>query len=266
MSTRGDCKGFGCKQVWIPITLVSTFVLLGAVLITVGTRSRWTLCRGWLDKNSETPVMLNFGNHMRISERDVLQVIGDPSGENVIAIGTSTVYKGVLPGGEISALKKVLPSNDVAGEGAMGELVKEAEILAKLRHKNILKCRSIYFSLDHKALILEYMCGGSLHKRLHEMEQCQLTWQRRLQVAMGVAQGMKYLHHDFPEPLIHRDLKPSNILLDEDFEPKVSDFEISKFANPGRGMEVTASTLCGTIGYMPPGNLQFVCLMLTCFK
>jgi serine/threonine protein kinase len=85
------------------------------------------------------------------------------------------------------------------------------------------------------------------------MNECRLPWKKRLNLAVGVAQGMKYLHHDLSEPIIHGDLKPSNIFLDADLEPKVGDFGVSRFVGVHKDGMASASTICGTVGYMPPG-------------
>jgi serine/threonine protein kinase len=135
--------------------------------------------------------------------------------------------------------------------------------MSKLRHRNILKVLGCYRSQEVVALIAEYMPKASLHDHLYPSSDdkhppCELNWEKRLDIAVGVAHGLVYLHNQFHEPIIHRDLKPSNILLDEALEVNLGDFGISRFVNPDRDGEKSASALCGTVGYIPPGNIFLV--------
>lgn len=159
------------------MAVMGALVILGAVLTMLAIRSCWTVNRVGGGDNAEKPMVLSFATTVGFSKSDVLRAI-NPRGDNVIGVGArSIVYKGDLPEGENFALKMLLPTNDTVASTMtgdvdgltsqrIGELVKEAEILAKLRHRNILKCLGFYSNLGSKALILEYMSAGSLHKHL----------------------------------------------------------------------------------------------------
>ncbi|XP_057470100.1 receptor protein-tyrosine kinase CEPR2-like isoform X2 [Actinidia eriantha] len=130
----------------------------------------------------------------------------------------------------------------------------EMEILGKIRHKNVLK---LYASLTKEGssfLVFEYMENGNLFESLHrEIKggQPELDWFQRHRIALGVAKGLAYLHHDCFPPIIHRDVKSTNILLDDDYEPKIADFGVAKVAEESpEGSE--ASCFAGTHGYIAP--------------
>ncbi|GLT65205.1 hypothetical protein SLA2020_376490 [Shorea laevis] len=169
--------------------------------------------------------------------------------------GSGTVYKIELKSGEVVAVKKMwtVKTKDSAPEDrlAWDKVFKtEVETLGSIRHKNIVKLYSYFSSLDCSLLVYEYMPNGNLWDALHE-GWIHLDWPTRHQIALGVAQGMAYLHHGLTPAIIHRDIKSTNILLDVDYQPKVADFGIAKVLQ-ARGKDSTTTVIAGTYGYMAP--------------
>ncbi|KAG6544941.1 hypothetical protein Mapa_013633 [Marchantia paleacea] len=190
---------------------------------------------------------------LKLSAESLKRATEDFSAEYLIGEGAGTrVYKVVLPeSGQIFAAK-VLHSGRSAKRYEK-HLLEECKTLGKLRHRNVLRVLGFCSSAELKAAILEYMPNGSLHNHLHGHPPTgNLSWETRLNIALGVAHGLIYLHEEFPEPIIHRDLKPMNVLLDNDLEPKICDSGLGKFVYHHEAGEATAAALCGTIGYIPP--------------
>ncbi|CAA6660166.1 unnamed protein product [Spirodela intermedia] len=126
----------------------------------------------------------------------------------------------------------------------------EMDILGKVKHRNIVKLYACVAKGSSNYLVLEYMPKGNLHEALRREAKggkTELDWQRRHKIALGAAQGIMYLHHDCSPAIIHRDIKSTNILLEEDYEPKIADFGISRLAG-----DADSSRLAGTLGYMAP--------------
>ncbi|XP_047052517.1 receptor protein-tyrosine kinase CEPR1-like [Lolium rigidum] len=181
--------------------------------------------------------------------------------------GSGTVYKIELSSGELVAVKKLWVSSSKQNQKHRGgwgggeedegrELRTEVETLGSIRHKNIVKLYCCYSGADSNLLVYEYMPNGNLWDALHGGGWGFLDWPTRRRVAIGVAQGLAYLHHDLLFAIVHRDVKSSNILLDADFEPKVADFGIAKViqATASSRGDTTASTttIAGTYGYLAP--------------
>ncbi|KAI5076291.1 hypothetical protein GOP47_0008356 [Adiantum capillus-veneris] len=115
-----------------------------------------------------------------------------------------------------------------------------------------------------KAIILEFIPNKSVEYWLHEHDVSEgaiLTWNQRLGIVKGVAQGLVYLHHDYDkECIVHCDLKPSNILLGQDMQPHIADFGIARIlqhpgidANDAANASTWSTIFQGSIGYVPPG-------------
>ncbi|XP_061359394.1 receptor protein-tyrosine kinase CEPR2 [Gastrolobium bilobum] len=133
-------------------------------------------------------------------------------------------------------------------------LAAEMEILGKIRHRNILKLYACLLKGGSNLLVFEYMPNGNLFQVLHRQikdGKPELDWNQRYKIALGAAKGIAYLHHDCSPPVIHRDIKSSNILLDEDYEPKIADFGIARFAEKSNN-QLSYSCLAGTYGYIAP--------------
>ncbi|CAJ1973926.1 unnamed protein product [Sphenostylis stenocarpa] len=155
--------------------------------------------------------------------------------------------------GEYVAVKKIWNCKDV-DDKLEKEFQAEVEILGNIRHSNIVKLLCCYSSENSKLLVYEYMENQSLDKWLHAEKKTSptgLSWPTRLNIAIGAAQGLCYMHHECSPPVIHRDVKSSNILLDSEFRAKIADFGLAKMlAKPGELH--TMSTLAGSFGYIPP--------------
>uniref|UniRef100_A0A5B7AY51 Putative receptor-like protein kinase HAIKU2 n=2 Tax=Davidia involucrata TaxID=16924 RepID=A0A5B7AY51_DAVIN len=163
--------------------------------------------------------------------------------------GTGKIYRLDLKkdGGTV-AVKQLWKRNGVK------VLAAEMEILGKIRHRNVLKLYACLMKGGSSFLVLEYMENGNLFEALHrEIKggQPELDWQQRYRIALGTAKGLAYLHHDCFPSIIHRDIKSTNILLDEDYEPKIADFGVSKTAE-GSLWVSESSCFAGTYGYMAP--------------
>ena len=152
-------------------------------------------------------------------------------------------------------MKKIWNRKDV-DDKLEKEFLAEVEILGNIRHSNIVKLLCCYASEDSKLLVYEYMENQSLDKWLHGKKKTSpsgLSWPTRLNIAIGVAQGLYYMHHECSPPVIHRDVKSSNILMDSEYRAKIADFGLAKMLAK-LGEPHTMSALAGSFGYIPPGK------------
>ncbi|XP_052734868.1 G-type lectin S-receptor-like serine/threonine-protein kinase B120 isoform X3 [Vigna angularis] len=162
--------------------------------------------------------------------------------------GFGPVYKGKLPGGEQIAVKRL---SRRSGQG-LEEFKNEMMLIAKLQHRNLVRLMGCSIQGEEKLLVYEYMPNKSLDCFLFDpFKQTQLDWRRRFEIIEGIARGLLYLHRDSRLRIIHRDLKASNILLDENMNPKISDFGLARIFG-GNQNEANTNRVVGTYGYMAP--------------
>ncbi|KAF6144324.1 hypothetical protein GIB67_024551 [Kingdonia uniflora] len=164
--------------------------------------------------------------------------------------GFGRVYKGRLEnGGQLSAIKQ-LDRNGLQGNR---EFLVEVLMLSLLHHQNLVNLIGYCADGDQRLLVYEYMPLGSLEDHLLDLpdDQKPLGWFTRMKIATGAAKGLEYLHDKANPPVIYRDLKASNILLDEEFNPKLSDFGLAKLGPIGDKVHVS-SRVMGTYGYCAP--------------
>uniref|UniRef100_A0A5B7ATE7 Protein kinase domain-containing protein n=1 Tax=Davidia involucrata TaxID=16924 RepID=A0A5B7ATE7_DAVIN len=162
--------------------------------------------------------------------------------------GFGSVYWGQLWDGSQIAVKRL----KVWSNKAEMEFAVEVEILARVRHKNLLSLRGYCAEGQERLIVYDYMPNLSLLSHLHGQHsaECLLDWNRRMNIAIGSAEGIAYLHHHATPHIIHRDIKASNVLLDSDFQAQVADFGFAKLI-PDGATHVT-TRVKGTLGYLAP--------------
>ncbi|KAL6999007.1 Receptor-like protein kinase BRI1-like 3 [Sarracenia purpurea var. burkii] len=169
--------------------------------------------------------------------------------------GFGEVYKAQLRDGCVVAIKKLI---HVTGQGDR-EFMAEMETIGKIKHRNLVPLLGYCKIGEERLLVYEYMKWGSLESVLHERAKgengSKLNWEARKKIAIGSARGLAFLHHSCIPHIIHRDMKSSNVLLDEDFEARVSDFGMARLVN-ALDTHLSVSTLAGTPGYVPPEYYQ----------
>uniref|UniRef100_A0ACD5WXF3 Uncharacterized protein n=1 Tax=Avena sativa TaxID=4498 RepID=A0ACD5WXF3_AVESA len=137
-------------------------------------------------------------------------------------------------------------------EGAQGhkEWLAEVIFLGQFRHTNLVKLIGYCCEEENRLLVYEYMAKGSLENHLFKKFPPVLSWSTRLNIAVGAAKGLAFLH-DADKPVIYRDFKTSNILLDPDYKAKLSDFGLAKDGPEGDDTHVSTRVM-GTHGYAAP--------------
>ncbi|XP_066395776.1 LRR receptor-like serine/threonine-protein kinase FEI 1 [Miscanthus floridulus] len=192
-----------------------------------------------------------FHGDLPYSSKDILEKLETMDEENIIgAGGFGTVYKLAMDDGNVFALKRIVKTN----EGLDRFFDRELEILGSVKHRYLVNLRGYCNSPSSKLLIYDYLPGGSLDEVLHEKSE-QLDWDARINIILGAAKGLSYLHHDCSPRIIHRDIKSSNILLDGNFEARVSDFGLAKLLEDEESHITTI--VAGTFGYLAPEYMQF---------
>ncbi|XAR61907.1 Non-specific serine/threonine protein kinase [Bertholletia excelsa] len=169
--------------------------------------------------------------------------------ENVIGEGGyGIVYRGVLEDNTRVAVKNLLNNRGQAEK----EFKVEVEAIGRVRHKNLVRLLGYCAEGAQRMLVYEYVDNGNLEQWLHgDVGPCSpLSWDIRMNIVLGTAKGLTYLHEGLEPKVVHRDIKSSNILLDKQWNPKLSDFGLAKLLGSERNYVTTR--VMGTFGYVAP--------------
>ncbi|KAG2565159.1 cysteine-rich receptor-like protein kinase 6 isoform X2 [Panicum virgatum] len=253
-------KGKKKKQLWI----VSIIVPLVSIFLCI-------FCLGWIRNRRKGKLKLQeqpMVNLTRVEDVSSLWTIQDTDSEFTMFDfhqivestdnfcdenklgqgGFGAVYKGQLPNGLEIAVKRLASQS---GQGFV-EFTNEIHLIAKLQHINLVRLLGCCVQGEEHILIYEYMQNKSLDFFIFDVTRARLlTWDKRLNIIDGIAQGLLYLHKLSRLRIIHRDLKASNILLDSDMNPKISDFGLAKIFS-SNAIQGNTNRVVGTYGYMAP--------------
>ncbi|RDX66078.1 putative serine/threonine-protein kinase, partial [Mucuna pruriens] len=178
--------------------------------------------------------------------------------QNVIGEGGyGIVYRGLLPDGTKVAVKNLLNNKGQAER----EFKVEVEAIGRVRHKNLVRLLGYCVEGAYRMLVYEYVDNGNLEQWLHGDvgPVSPLKWDNRMNIILGTAKGLAYLHEGLEPKVVHRDVKSSNILLDRQWNSKVSDFGLAKLLYSEHSYVTTR--VMGTFGYVAP---EYACTgMLT---
>ncbi|XP_042758517.1 probable serine/threonine-protein kinase PBL1 isoform X2 [Lactuca sativa] len=190
-------------------------------------------------------------DHLKIQMEDIISATDNFNPTKLIGRGGfGPVYKGelsLLTGPTMVAFKRLDPR---LGQGNI-EFWKEILMLSDCKHENLVSLLHFSIEGDERVLVYEYASHGSLD---HYLSDSSLTWEQRLHICIGVAHSLKYLHDPMKtqQIVLHRDIKSANILLDEQWNAKVSDFGLSKIWPANQTRSYLFSHPVGTQGYCDP--------------
>ncbi|TVU24325.1 hypothetical protein EJB05_26756, partial [Eragrostis curvula] len=246
-------------KLWI----IATTVSLVAALIC------FMLCFGWIRRhrkgkmslkdrlkvNLHQDEVLEWGVEQSNSElkifdfSQVFQATKEFSEENKLGQGGfGPVYKGQFNDGLEMAVKRLASHS---GQG-FREFKNEVQLIAKLQHRNLVRLLGCCSQGEEKMLVYEYLANKSLDFFIFdETRRILLSWNRRLMIIEGIAQGLLYLHKHSRLRVIHRDIKASNVLLDYEMNPKISDFGLARMFSSD-DTDGNTKRVVGTYGYMAP--------------
>ncbi|KAL7147354.1 hypothetical protein ABFS83_06G102200 [Erythranthe nasuta] len=252
--------GFNCQfQYWGIIVGAYGFIVVGAILalrflcgfpFLVGIVAyKWRRRHLSTDKSIEeflqsqnnlTPIKYTYSQIKKMTN-NFNQRLGEG------AFGT--VYKGKLRSGPHVAVK--ITTQSTASEQ---EFISEVGTIGLIHHVNVVQLIGFCLEGSKCALVYEFLPNGSLDRYIFSQQGIEargLKYEKMYEIALGMARGIDYLHRGCDMQILHFDIKPHNVLLDENFNPKISDFGLAKlYPTDGGAVNLTAAR--GTMGYMAP--------------
>ncbi|VVB17156.1 unnamed protein product [Arabis nemorensis] len=255
-----DCRKVLGSSKRLPGKILAMVIVIAVLLLAITLLVTFFVIRDHTRKQRrrrglETWKLTSF-HRVDFAESDILSNLME---HNVIGSGGSgKVYKIFTESsGQYVAVKRIW-GNKKVDQKLEKEFIAEVEILGTIRHANIVKLLCCISREDSKLLVYEYMEKRSLDQWLHgkkkrgTVEADNLSWPQRLNIAVGAAQGLCYMHHDCSPAIIHRDVKSSNILLDFEFNAKIADFGLAKILIKQNQQPHTMSVVAGSFGYIAP--------------
>ncbi|XP_062087458.1 cysteine-rich receptor-like protein kinase 44 [Humulus lupulus] len=248
--TTHETKNNASSSRTVLIVVIGANVVLGIVIsICVGLRLRKAMILRKTNHLSNEPVEEILSVESLQYNFDTIKLATDNfSEENKLGHGGfGAVYWGKLSHGEIIAVKKL---HIGSAQGDL-EFKNEVMLVAKLQHRNLVRILGFSLEGSERLLVYEFVQNGSLdHFIFDPRKRVDLDWDRRYKIIGGVARGILYLHEDSRLRIIHRDIKASNILLDDEMNPKISDFGCARlFVDQAQD---NTNRIVGTYGYMAP--------------
>ncbi|KAL3637731.1 hypothetical protein CASFOL_018179 [Castilleja foliolosa] len=219
--------------------LVCSIVFAVAAIIKARTLKKASEARSW---------KLTAFQRLDFTCDDVLDSLKE---DNIIGKGgAGIVYKGVMPSGDLVAVKR-LAAMSRSGSSHDHGFNAEIQTLGRIRHRHIVRLLGFCSNHETNLLVYEYMPNGSLGEMIHGKKGGHLFWDTRYKIAVEAAKGLCYLHHDCSPLIVHRDVKSNNILLDSNLEAHVADFGLAKFLQDS-GTSECMSAIAGSYGYIAP--------------
>ncbi|XP_022861052.1 rust resistance kinase Lr10-like [Olea europaea var. sylvestris] len=240
-------KGKGKRKIKLKLVFIAVFLITGipaatalilVILFTFNRRNYPLIWKGKTQNDKDIELFLkNHGDRAprRYKYSDLKKMTNsfrDKLGEGGFAI----VYRGKLTNDRLVAVKFLKES-----KGSGEEFINEVASISTTSHVNIVTLLGFCFEGSKRALIYDFMPNGSLDKFIgnnNSLPKDQLGWEKLLDIAVGIARGIEYLHQGCNTRILHFDIKPHNILLDKDFNPKISDFGLAKIS-PNRSSTVS---------------------------
>jgi serine/threonine protein kinase len=183
--------------------------------------------------------------------RDLMKATNEFSKDNIILSGsTGTTYKAELEDGTTFMVKRLQDT-----QHSETEFNTEMSILGTIKQRNLVPLLGFCIAKKEKLLIYKYMPNGTLHDKLHPSTEnpVLLDWPHRLKIAIGAAKGFAFLHHTCNPRIIHRNISSKSILLNADYDARISDFGLARLMNP---VDTHLSTFVkgefGDLGYVAP--------------
>ncbi|CAK9314170.1 unnamed protein product [Citrullus colocynthis] len=254
-SQNPDKKCKNKTMIVVGSVLLGSSLFLNILLLLLTLLIGYRFTKGKSKANGGDPFIL--GVNLRAFSYEELNKATGGFTEQLGSGAFATVYKGTLDYVKDNNLVAVKKLENIVSEGGEQEFKAEVSAIARTNHKNLVKLVGFCNEGEHRMLVYEFMENGSLADFLFRPSKP--TWYSRIQLVLGIARGLSYLHEECSTQIIHCDIKPQNILLDNCFGAKIADFGLAKLLNKDQTRTTTA--IRGTKGYVAPE--WFRCLPIT---